>query len=126
VLTGFVGSDGDLDIVRRAASETPAHAWRRHRRAWPQCETLQTLEKPLAQADQATIDIGRNGTLRDGDILRIEIQPPSQISYLYVSYVQADGSVGPSGPAGRSRPQPTPPGQAMVFGDGQQGRATFS
>jgi hypothetical protein len=127
VLTGFVGSDGDLDIVRRAASETPGTRVGDVIVApWPQCETLQTLEKPLAQADQATIDIGRNGTLRDGDILRIEIQPPSQISYLYVSYVQADGSVvhlvQPEGVV----PQPTPPGQAMVFGDGQQGRATFS
>jgi hypothetical protein len=127
VLTGFVGSDGDLDTVKRAVADAPGTRVGEIIVApWPQCEALQTLEKPLADPDQAKIDIGKNGTLRDGDMLRIAIQPPSQISYLYVSYVQADGSVVHLVQPEDVVPQPTMPGQAMVFGDGQEGRATFT
>jgi hypothetical protein len=127
VLTGFVGSDADLDIVKRVAADVPNTSLGDIVVApWPQCEALQTLAKPLATTDQAKIDIGPESGLRDGDTLRIGIQPPSQISYLYVSYVQADGSVvhlvQPEGLV----PQPALPGQALVFGDGQDGRAKFT
>jgi hypothetical protein len=64
--------------------------------------------------------------LRSGDPLNITIHSPGQISYLYVSYVQADGSVAhlvqPSGLV----PQPTLPRQTLSFGGGQNGGATFT
>jgi hypothetical protein len=127
VLAGFVGSDADLERVKRIAADVPNTSLGDLVVApWPQCEAMQTLEKPLATTDQAKIDIGPASALRDGDTLRIEIQPPSQISYLYVSYVQADGSVvhlvQPEGLA----PQPALPGQPLVFGDGRDGRAKFT
>jgi len=127
VLTGFVASDADLDRVKRIAAEASNTSLGDVMVApWPQCEALQTLEKALATSDQARIDIGTNGPLNDGDTLRIAIEPPSQISFLYVSYVQADGSVvhlvQPEGVV----PQPALPGKALVFGDGQEGRAKFT
>jgi hypothetical protein len=127
VLAGFVGSDADLDTVKRVAADVPNTSLGDVVVApWPQCEAMQTLQKPLAATDQARIDIGPTSALRDGDPLRIEIRPPSQISYLYVSYVQADGSVvhlvQPEGLV----PQPALPGQPLVFGDGQDGRAKFT
>jgi hypothetical protein len=127
VLAGFVGSEVDLERIKRIAADVPNTSLGDLLVApWPQCEAMQTLEKPLATADQAKINIGSASELHDGDTLRIEIQPPSQISYLYVSYVQADGSVvhlvQPEGLA----PQPTLPGQTLVFGDGRDGRATFT
>jgi hypothetical protein len=127
VLTGFVASDADLDRVKRIAAEAPNTSLGELTVApWPQCEALQTLETALAARDQARIDIGTNSPLNDGDTLRIAIEPPSQISFLYVSYVQADGSVvhlvQPEGVV----PQPALPGKALVFGDGQDGRAKFT
>jgi hypothetical protein len=127
VLWGFVASNGDLAFVRRLAAAIPNTAIGRIGVApWPQCEVLQTLETALANQDVAQIDIGPSNRLHAGDTLRIAIQPPSQISFLYVSYIQADGSVvhlvQPAGIA----PQPTLPGEALVFGDGAQGRDLFT
>src|SRR5580692_6452866 len=67
------------------------------------------------------------GNIRStGDPLNITIRSPGQISYLYVSYVQADGSVAhlvqPSGLVA----QPTLPRQTLNFGGGQNGGATFT
>jgi Papain family cysteine protease/Domain of unknown function (DUF4384) len=127
VLWGFVASNGDLAFVRRLAAAIPNTAVGRIGVApWPQCEVLQTLETALANQDAAQIDIGPSNRLHAGDTLRIAIQPPSQISFLYVSYIQADGSVvhlvQPAGIA----PQPTLPGETLIFGDGAQGRDLFT
>ena len=127
VLWGFVASNGDLAFVRRLAAAIPNTAIGKIGVApWPQCEVLQTLETALGNQDAAQIDIGPSNRLHAGDTLRIAIQPPSQISFLYVSYIQADGSVvhlvQPAGIA----PQPTLPGDTLVFGDGAQGRDLFT
>lgn len=127
ILSGYVASTADLDYVHQiAASEPRTTVGDVVVAPWPQCEALQTLEKPLAIIDRPTIDIGATDNLRDGDTLRIEIRSPSQISYLYVAYIQADGSlvhlVQPDGVVAR----PTMPYSTMVFGDGREGRAKFT
>jgi Domain of unknown function (DUF4384) len=57
---------------------------------------------------------------------QIQVGSPAQISYLYVSYIQADGSVvhlvQPSGLV----PQPTLPRQTLVFGSGEGGKPKFT
>jgi hypothetical protein len=93
---------------------------------WPQCEALQTLEKPLDIPDRPTIDIGPTTELRAGDPLRIQVGSPSQISYLYVSYIQADGSVVHLVQPNGLVPQPTLPRQSLVFGSGEGGKPKFT
>jgi len=126
-LTGFVASDADFNLVKSIAAEVPNTSLGDIVVApWPQCEALQTLDKPLAAMDPPRVTIGPTDELHDGDTLRIEIQPPSQISYLYVAYMQADGSVVNLAQPKGLVPQPTLPGRTLVFGDGQEGRAKFT
>jgi len=127
ILAGFVSSSADLDFVKQVALSVPNTLVSDVAVApWPQCEALQTLEKPLAASDQPKILIGPTDLFRNGDTLRIEIQLPSQISYLYVSYIQADGSVVHLAQPKGIVPQPTLPNSNLVFGDGMDGRAKFT
>jgi hypothetical protein len=126
-LDGYVGSEGDLELVKAVAANVPDTSVGEVLLApWPQCEALQTLERPLATSDRPAIEFGPTSRFRNGDPLNITIRSPGQISYLYVSYVQADGSVAhlvqPSGLV----PQPTLPHQTLSFGGGQNGGATFT
>ena len=127
VLSGYVGSDDDLNRVKAIAASAPGTSVGNVIVApWPQCEALQTLEKPLKLVERPTIDIGASTELRSGDPLRIRVVSPGQISYLYVSYIQADGSVihlvQPKGLV----PQPTLPRQTLTFGGGEQGQPKFT
>jgi hypothetical protein len=126
VLTGYVSSQTDFELVRQiAANGINTSLGNLVVAPWPQCEALQTLEKSLAESDQPKIAIGAK-EFRDGDTLRIEIQSPAQISYLYIVYIQADGSVvNLAQPAGLV-PQPTLPNTTLIFGDGMAGRAKFT
>lgn len=127
VLSGYVSSAADLEAVRRIAAAAPNTAVGEVIVApWPQCEALHTLERPLAEADRPKIKVEGAGVLRDGDTLRVEIQSPSQIGYLYVAYIQADGTVVSLAEPKGLVPEPTLPGRTLVFGDGQEGRARFT
>jgi hypothetical protein len=127
VLTGYVASAADLETVRRVAAAAPDIVIGEVIVApWPQCEALHTLERPLAEADKPKIRVEGAGALRDGDTLRIEIQSPSQIGYLYVAYIQADGTVVSLAEPRGLVPEPTLPGRTLVFGDGQEGRPKFT
>jgi Papain family cysteine protease/Domain of unknown function (DUF4384) len=127
ILDGYVGSESDLELVKAVAANVPDTSVGDVLLApWPQCETLQTLERPLATTDRPAIEIGPTSRFHNGDPLNITIHSPGQISYLYVSYVQADGSVAhlvqPSGLVA----QPTLPHQTLSFGGSQNGGATFT
>ena len=127
MLSGYVASDDDLERVRLIAANVPQTSVGNVVVApWPQCEALQTLEKPLDIADRPTIDIGPTTALRAGDPLRIQVRSPSQISYLYVSYIQADGSVVHLVQPNGLVPQPTLPRQSLVFGSGEGGKPKFT
>jgi hypothetical protein len=127
VLSGFVGSDDELSQVKQAAAAIPNTVMGDILLApWPQCEAMLTLDAPLAAADQPVIGINASRELHEGDPLPITVQSPSQISYLYVSYIQADGSVVNLVQPGGLVPKPTLPGTVLTFGDGREGRAKFT
>ena len=127
VLSGYVASDDDLNRVRSIAASVPNTVVGNVIVApWPQCEALQTLQKPLLIADRPTIDIGPNTDLHSGDLLKIQIRSPAQISYLYVSYIQADGSVLHLVQPNALVPQPTLPRQTLEFGSGTDGQPKFT
>jgi hypothetical protein len=126
LLSGFVGSEADLGLLRRVAADMPGTAVRDVIVApWPQCEILLTLSKPLDQAATPKIDLGSGRDLRRGDLMRVAIQSPPQITYLYVSYIQADGTVVNLVQPEGFVPAQTLPNQTLVFGDGVDGRPKF-
>jgi len=127
VLSGYVATDDDLKQVKLIAANVPNTSLGNVIvTPWPQCEALQTLEKPLQIADRPTIDIGPTTELRGGDPLRIRVGSPAQISYLYVSYIQADGSVVHLVQPNGLLPQPTLPRQMLMFGSGENGKPKFT
>lgn len=127
VLSGYVATDDDLNRVKLiAASVANTVLGNVIVAPWPQCEALQTLQKPLLIADRPTIDIGPNTELHSGDLLKIQVRSPGQISYLYVSYIQADGSVVHLVQPGGLVPQPTLPRRTLVFGGGEEGKPKFT
>jgi len=127
VLSGYVASDDDLNRVKQIAASVPNTIVGDVIVApWPQCEALQTLQKPLLVADRPTIDIGSSTDLHGGDQLKIQVHSPAQISFLYVSYIQADGSVVHLVQPNALVPQPTLPRQTLVFGNGTDGQPKFT
>jgi hypothetical protein len=127
VLSGYVASDDDLNRVKQIAASVPNTIVGNVIVApWPQCEALQTLQKPLLVTDRPTIDIGASTDLHGGDQLKIQVRSPAQISYLYVSYIQADGSVVHLVQPNALVPQPTLPRQTLVFGSGTDGQPKFT
>ena len=127
VLSGYVASDDDLNRVKQIAASVPNTIVGDVIVApWPQCEALQTLQKPLLVADRPTIDIGSSTDLHGGDQLKIQVHSPAQISFLYVSYIQADGSVVHLVQPNALVPQPTLPRQTLVFGSGTDGQPKFT
>jgi hypothetical protein len=127
IVDGFVEQQTDLDDLKRRAGLGEAIVIGDVKLApWPQCEVLLTLAKALSDRPNLPgIDIGRKAEFVAGDILPITVKSPPNLSYIYVSYIQADGTVvhlaQPAGPV----PATTLPDQSLVFGDGKDGRQTF-
>jgi hypothetical protein len=127
VLVGFVGSEADLKLVNQIASNVPNTSASGVTLApWPQCEALLTLEKPLNASEGPRLTVDATGEMHAGDTLKVAVRSPAQISYLYVAYIQADGSVVTLAQPKGVVPQPTLPNQSLVFGDGMEGRAKFT
>jgi len=93
-ILGFVGSDEDLERIRAAA---PGSDLRVTVRPWPQCEALETLDKPLARSasERPKVNIRKSSgdKLSEGEELVFEVESPPYPSYIHVAYIQADGSV---------------------------------
>ncbi len=125
-ITGFVASEAALERVRKHFPE-PTHQLDVEVHPWPQCELLITLNNRLDAADAPQIEIkGGSRSLKKGDALTIEVLTPRRPAFIYISYVQADGSVvnlhQPPGPV----QSPTKSATSFVFGDGQDGRPRFT
>ena len=95
VLKGYVATDDDLNRVKVIAASVPNMALgNRHGGAVAAMRGAADAWRSRSPiADRPTIDIGPTTALHEGDPLQIEVRSPSQISFLYVSYIQADGSV---------------------------------
>lgn len=62
-------------------------------RPWPQCEALLTFAEASQQKRGLNLRIeGDKNRLRAGETLVLEVQSPDFPSYLYLAYIQADGS----------------------------------
>lgn len=96
-LGGFVGKPENLqsilDSARQKAGVMAVDGSEVQLRPWPQCEALLTLDGALADARGLSVTKSPDkAQLVKGDSFSLEVHSPDYPSYLYVAYLQADGS----------------------------------
>jgi len=124
-IQGFVSTDYDLKLARDYAKKAQLGLDVKVQ-PWPVCEALLTLREPLRAASRPSIrPLSGSAAHRIGSTLGIEVTAPDFPSFLYVFYLQADGTVVNLAPRSGVVRQQTPPRQVLRFGDGRDGRATF-
>lgn len=125
-ITGFVSRAEDWRTLK-ALAQVHGMIDESSLRPWPICEAMLTLREPLRAASAPKIEIdGGALPLGVGQTFSFRVKPPNVPSFLYVFYIEDDGTVVNLLP--RSRPvrsQTDPKGAALVFGDGKDGRPTF-
>jgi hypothetical protein len=120
-LTGFVGQSEDLERIRqgalRQAGVSGLDTTDVLLRPWPQCETLLTLDAALRNGHGISLtQTPDQQRLIKGEHMVFEVRSPDYPSYLYVAYVQADGTA-----ANLLRPTgsgPTAPNTTVRLGEG--------
>ena len=121
LIKGFVGTRDDLTKVKKAVAGTKAQI-EVNLRPWPQCETLMTIEKPLARAEGPSISLPKR-IYSASETLGFEVRMPGFRGYLHVAYIQADGAVVN---LVKSALSTLPENAVLSFGDGKEGRPKFT
>jgi hypothetical protein len=118
-LKGFVGQRTDLEHIASELEAMGAKVSLEAKvRPWPQCEALLTLHDVLAKPSGLKLSVAGGDTtvLNEGEQLSIEVTTPNYPSYLYLTYIQANGDavhlVRPQG----QLPKPLAPNTHLVFG----------
>ncbi len=124
LLKGFVGNQGDLAKVRKAAEQGKARM-EVEVRPWPQCETLMTLEEPLGHAGRPSISLPKR-SYRSSETLAFEVKMSGFQGYLHVAYLQADGTVVHLAESDALTLSTLPANAVLRFGDGLEGRRKFT
>lgn len=125
-LDGFVASDEDYAKVQEIATNEPNVSVGHVTVApWPLCEALDTLDKPLKAPIRPDLTTSAHGTVRAGDLLRVDLKSPSKSTYVYLSYFSADETVTTLVQPQGIIPQQTPPKSHLVYGDGGKDHGTF-
>ncbi len=125
-LSGFVATVDDLEIVNAYARGKDFEA-DVSLQPWPVCEALLTLNTPLKMPDGPKVTlVGGDRPLKVGEAYAISVTPPRVPSYLYVVYIEDDGTVVNLSPRrGPIRRQTDGGAAPLLFGDGKEGRPTF-
>ncbi|POF29796.1 DUF4384 domain-containing protein [Roseibium marinum] len=125
VLNGFVSS---REALRGLSAEyAPEQIRDVAIRPWPVCEVLKTLDGPLAEPSRPEIRmLGGETTLSYGDSLAFQVRAPDFASFLYIVYLQADGTVVNLLPRRGPVRQQVDFGARFVYGDGRKGRQKFT
>lgn len=124
-LTGFVGTERELQRLRQQWSGY-SEDFDVEVRPWPQCEVLLTLASVLGEKDGPRLSTkDGKASFTEGEEMVFELIAPTSPSYVYVSYVQADGRV-----VTLMQPEqdlaPAKRGERVVFGDGRGGSHRFT
>jgi Domain of unknown function (DUF4384) len=120
-LTGFVGRAEDLERIRQSVLRRPGvrslDTSAVVLRPWPQCEALLTLDPALHNGRGIMIaQTPSRSRLVKGERMVFEVRSPDYPSYLYVAYLQTDGTA-----AHLLRPTdsgPTPANTTIRLGEG--------
>jgi|GEM_PF-1902011 len=125
LLAGFVSSREALSRLDAAYSDRQLRDVAI--RPWPVCEAMKTLAGPLAEPVRPEIRmLSGKSSLVYGDSLAFEVTAPDFASFLYIVYLQADGSVYNLSPRRGPIRYQAGIGQSFVFGDGRGGRQKFT
>ena len=124
-LTGFVQSEAELLALRLDPSfrtfESQVVV-----RPWPICEALLTLDEPVrAPSRPRIVAHGARDVVRFGEEMGVSVTTPDFPSFLYLVYLQADGTVVNLLPRRGALRKQMPPSTTLHFGDGKDGRQTF-
>jgi hypothetical protein len=123
-LAGFVGTEMELEALRQQW-DGYAEDFDVEVRPWPQCEVLLTLASAIAQKDGPKLATrGERERFTEGEEMVFELVTPSSPAYVYVAYVQVDGSV-VALMQPRSDLSPSRRSEKVVFGDGKGGSPRF-
>lgn len=124
-VSGFVSTQ---DALAQLRSEFPGEVVRDVVvRPWPVCEVLKTLERPLAEPSRPAIRLlGGSADLAYGDSLAFEVTAPDFATFLYIVYIQADGTVVNLLPRRGPVRRQVQFGETFIYGDGRQGRQKFT
>ncbi|MCK7612551.1 DUF4384 domain-containing protein [Roseibium sediminicola] len=125
LLGGFVSTQSSLAKLRDEFP--PEQVQKIAVRPWPVCEVLKTLARPLTEPSRPSIRLlGGSADLAYGDSLAFEVTAPDFASFLYIVYLQADGTVVNLLPRRGPVRRQVPFGESFRFGDGRGGRQTFT
>lgn len=120
---GFVESEQDLEALRKKYGATAVADVAV--RPWPLCETLISLNSQMAAPSKPKIAFAGDTTVKFGEPISFSITTPEFPSFLYVAYLQADGTVVNLVPRRGPMREQLAPGTTLTFGDGKEGRQRF-
>lgn len=124
-LTGFAGQRAEIEqLLNILQAQGIKVATAIETKPWPQCEVLLKFSEALAKPTDLKV-ITNKPVLREGEQLSIEVTTPSYPSYLYVTYIQANGDAVHLVQPGAKMLKPLNPNTKLVFGDGKNGRPQF-
>lgn len=101
-VSGFVSQPDDVPRVEREVGAMPGVKAPRFDiglRVWPHCEVFSILKPYQVRNREKAFGLGvdapsaHNGTLREGDSVRVRVVAPRHDSYVWVDYYTADGAV---------------------------------
>ncbi len=121
ILNGFAGTEATLDRIQKEMAVLGARVERKTTlRPWPQCEALITYREALDRHDgvQLTLVGADPNALTEEDPIELEVTTPAYPSYLYLTYIQANGeAIHLVQPRGRF-PKPLAPNTRLRLGRG--------
>lgn len=96
-------------------------------RPFPACAALEALELPMTTNARPSVRLLSNQTrVAFNESLAFEVTTPDFFSYVYVVYLQADGSIVNLTPRTRLLREQHRPNSRIRFGDGVDGRQTYT
>jgi hypothetical protein len=128
-LTGFARKREDLMFIKSEMAGLGVQVTlSTELRPWPQCEVLLTLNDVLAKSNdlQLTVSGVNTAALKEGEPLVIEVTTPDYPSYLYLTYVQANGDAIHLVRPLSSTATLINPNTHLVFGNGEKGKGKFT
>ncbi len=124
-LSGFVATLDDLKAVNAYARGKGFEA-DVALQPWPICEALLTLNAPLKVPEGPKVAlVGGDRPLKVGETFAISVTAPRVPAYLYVVYIEDDGTVVNLSPRRGAMRRQIDGGAPLLFGDGKEGRPTF-
>ncbi len=124
-ITGFIGEEGDINLIRKAIGQRTDVTLDVALRPWPQCETLLTLKDVISDKRKPKVSFAKK-VYTEGETLAFDVKMSAYQGYLHVAYIQADGKVVNLVQSSPTTLRTLAPLTELKFGDGLEGRPKFT